>query len=62
VSFALSATAFVPTTDSPHVSAALAGTIKTAKGALKAAKYADAIANLKVAEANPQKTEHQIAR
>jgi hypothetical protein len=44
------------------VSAALAGTIKTAKGALKAAKCADAIANLKVAEANPQKTEHQIAR
>ena len=56
VSFALSASALVPTTDSPHVSAALAGTIKTAKGALKAAKYADAIVELKAAEANPQKT------
>jgi hypothetical protein len=38
------------------VSAALAGPIKTAQGALKATKYADAIAKLKAAEANPQKT------
>jgi hypothetical protein len=38
------------------VSAALAVTIETAKGALKAAKYADAIAKLKAAEANPQNT------
>jgi hypothetical protein len=48
-SFALSAAALVPTTDSPHVSAVLAGTIKTANGALKAAKYADAIVELKAA-------------
>jgi tetratricopeptide (TPR) repeat protein len=56
VSFALSAAALEPTADSAHVSAALAVTIETAKGALKATKYADAIAKLKAAEANPQKT------
>jgi tetratricopeptide (TPR) repeat protein len=56
VSFALSAAPLQPTVDSAHMSAALAGTIEIAKGALKAAKYVDAIAKLKAAEANPQKT------
>lgn len=56
VSFALSAAALEPATDSPHVSAALAAPIRTAQDALRATKYADAIAKLKEAEANPQKT------
>jgi tetratricopeptide (TPR) repeat protein len=62
VSFAPRITA-EPTADLPHVTSALSAPLKAAQEALRAERYADAIAKLQEAEANPKKTpydEHVI--
>ena len=62
VSFAPRTTA-EPTADLPHVTSALSAPLRAAQDALRAERYADAIAKLQEAEANPKKTpydEHVI--
>ena len=52
-----------PAADLPHVTSSLSAPLRAAQDALRAEKYADAIARLKEAEANPTKTpydEHVI--
>jgi tetratricopeptide (TPR) repeat protein len=55
VSFAPRITA-EPTADLPHVTPALSAPLRAARDALRAERYADVLANLKEAEANPKKT------
>jgi tetratricopeptide (TPR) repeat protein len=47
-----------PTADLPHVTSALSTPLRAARDALRAERYADAIAKLNEAEANPEKTSY----